>query len=144
MKIGFMTTGIAGFTALVLFAPARAPAAENSLGEKEFQTRCAMCHGATGKGDGWLAEYLMNRPPSLTQLKKNNGGVFPFASVNAVITGSKPVKLHGPREMPVWGTVYREEQKMANEARSGVPSADERLVRAKVRALTSYISKLQE
>jgi len=144
MKNGFMTTSIAGLAALTLFASTIAPAAENALGKREYQIRCAMCHGAAGKGDGWLAEHLLKRPPSLMQLKKNNGGVFPDAGVYQVIDGRKQVLLHGPREMPVWGTVYRAEHQMANEARSGVPSADERLIRTKIRALTDYISQLQE
>jgi mono/diheme cytochrome c family protein len=144
MKIRFVTTRMAGFAALTLFAATTAPAAENPLGEREFQTRCAMCHGVAGRGDGWLSEHLLQRPPSLRQLKKNNGGVFPFASVNQVIDGRKAVKLHGPRGMPVWGTVYSVEQQMANEARSGVSSSDEQLVRAKIRALTNYLSQLQE
>lgn len=144
MKTGFMITRVAGLSALALLASTIAPAAENSLGEREYQTRCAMCHGAAGKGDGWMAEHLMKRPASLTQLKKNNGGVFPATGVYQVIDGRKPVVLHGPREMPVWGTVYRVEQQMANAARSGVPSADERIIRAKIRALTDYVSQLQE
>jgi mono/diheme cytochrome c family protein len=144
MKIGFVTTSIAGFTALALFASTGAPAAGNSVGEKEYQTRCAMCHGAAGKGDGWLAEFLMKRPRSLTQLKKNNGGVFPSASVNEIIIGRKSVSLHGPQEMPVWGDVYRVEQRRADKTEPGVPPANEQLIRAKIRALTSYISELQE
>jgi mono/diheme cytochrome c family protein len=135
---------MAGFAALALFAATTAPAAENRLGEREFQTRCAMCHGVAGNGDGWLAEYLLQRPPSLRQLKRNNGGVFPFARVNQVIDGRTAVKLHGPRAMPVWGNVYSAEQQMANKARTGVPSADEKVIRAKIRALTNYVAQLQD
>ena len=56
-----------------------------SLGEAKFEADCAVCHGVTGKGDGPLAESLKEGVPSLTTLKKNNGGVFPFERVYASI-----------------------------------------------------------
>ena len=144
MRIRFVTTRIVGIATLALFTATIAPAAENSAGEREFQTRCAMCHGVAGKGDGWLAEHLLQRPSSLRLLKKNNGGVFPIERVNLVIDGRTTVKLHGPREMPVWGIVYSVDQKMANEARTGVSYADERLIRGKTRALSNYLAQLQD
>jgi len=139
-----MSLSIIGLAVSTLAASTFALAAEQSLGQREYQNRCLMCHGATGKGDGWLAQYLINRPPTLTQLKKNNGGVFPAANVNEIIIGRKSVKLHGPREMPVWGTIYRTEQQTASDAKSKARAADERAVRAKIRALTDYIAGLQE
>jgi len=134
----------AAAAALAVLAATPAAAADDSLGKREFETRCAMCHGVTGKGDGWLADYLMKRPPALTQLKKNNGGVFPLADVIDIIDGRKAVKVHGPREMPVWGTVYQEERKMANEAGTEAPADTLRMTRSKLRALAYYISRLQE
>lgn len=135
---------IIAFAVPALAASALAPAAEPSLGQREYQNRCMMCHGSTGKGDGWLAQYLINRAPSLTQLKKNNSGVFPAADVFEIIIGRKSVGVHGPREMPVWGTIYRTEQQSADNAKSKARAADERAVRAKIRALTDYIAGLQE
>ena len=133
-----------GLVIAALFTCGTAQAAENTLGKNEFDARCAMCHGAGGKGDGWLADNLLKRPPSLTLLKKNNGGVFPLASVTEVIDGRKAVSLHGPREMPVWGTVFRVEEKAATAARPATLTPAEQLVRAKIRALTNYVLQLQE
>jgi mono/diheme cytochrome c family protein len=130
-------------TAALLISIA-ATAAENTLGKNEYDARCAMCHGPGGKGDGWLADNLLKRPPSLTLLKKNNGGVFPTATVTEVIDGRKAVSLHGPREMPVWGTVFRVEEKAATAARPATLTPAEQLVRAKIRALTNYVLQLQE
>ena len=144
MNIGYEAWRIVGAAGLALFASAMASAAENTLGKNEFDARCAMCHGAAGKGDGWLADKLLKRPPSLTQLKKKNGGVFPIASVIEVIDGRKAVSLHGPREMPVWGTVYRSEEKAASAARPATLTPEEQLVRAKIRALANYVLQLQE
>lgn len=98
MRFSFMS--IAGLAAMISAVPSLALAAEQSLGQREFQSRCAMCHGVAGKGDGWLSTYLTQRTPSLTQLRKNNKGVFPFESLTRVIDGRAFVKLHGPREMP--------------------------------------------
>lgn len=142
MRFSFMS--IAGLAAMISVVPALALAAEQSLGQREFQSRCAMCHGVAGKGDGWLSTYLTQRTPSLTQLRKNNKGVFPFESLTRVIDGRAFVKLHGPREMPAWGTIYSTELQREYESQFGLPYADERIVRARIRALVDYISQLQE
>lgn len=144
MRILGMGAAACALAAFALSVSAPASGADASLGKNEYQARCAMCHGAGGKGDGWLADNLLQRPPSLTQLKKKNGGVFPAAKVGDIIYGRQQVKLHGPREMPVWGDVYREEQEAAGNAKSGKPAVDEHAIRAKIRALTDYLSQLQE
>jgi mono/diheme cytochrome c family protein len=64
---------IAGLTAG--FAGA-AQAEEFDIGKWEFQSSCASCHGADGKGNGPVSEQLKVPPPDLTLLaKKNNGGL---------------------------------------------------------------------
>ena len=47
-------------------------------------------------------------PADLTQLSESNEGVFPLERVTRAIDGRKPVELHGPREMPIWGAVLGE------------------------------------
>ena len=103
-----------------------------------------MCHGVTGKGDGWFSEYLKHRTSSLTQLKKNNGGVFPFDRIYQVIDGRKEVQVHGPREMPVWGGLYRVDSENTYDSYFGQFYADEGVIRARILALIEYISQLQE
>jgi mono/diheme cytochrome c family protein len=144
MNISYKAWRVVGTAGLALLASTTASAAENTLGKSEYVARCAMCHGPGGKGDGWLADNLLKRPPSLTELKKKNGGVFPLASVIEVIDGRKAVSLHGPREMPVWGTVYRVEEKAANAARPATLTPDEQLALSKIRALANYVLQLQE
>jgi mono/diheme cytochrome c family protein len=119
-------------------------AAEKSIGQREYENKCIMCHGVTGKGDGWLTAYLKAPPSTLTQLKKNNGGVFPFDRVYEVIDGRKQVLLHGPREMPVWGARYRVESGKEYDSYYGLAYVDEGVVRARILALIDYISQLQE
>ncbi|MBI4297374.1 MAG: cytochrome c [Chloroflexi bacterium] len=52
-------------------------------GQKVFQINCVVCHGAAGKGDGPVADYLVrdkyNRPPNLTAdptLGRTDGEIF--------------------------------------------------------------------
>ena len=133
---------IAGLTVLALMAPAHA--AEISVGQREYERKCVMCHGMSGKGDGWFSGYLKRVPSSLTQLQRSNGGVFPFDRVHQVIDGRKAVQVHGPRDMPVWGEVYRvEPATIYGTPLEGVIS-DDRMVRARILGLIEYIFRLQE
>jgi mono/diheme cytochrome c family protein len=114
---------------------------EKSVGEQEYSSNCAKCHGATGNGDGWLSGYLRNRTPSLTQLKKNNGGVFPSERVHAVIDGRQEVGVHGPRVMPVWGDTF---YATGDAFDSHLACSAEESVRVRIAALIRHISAFQE
>ncbi|MFP1632317.1 c-type cytochrome [Zhengella sp. ZM62] len=82
-----------------------AGAVETTFGitDTEYLLSCASCHGAEGKGDGPMAQYMKIAPSDLTQISKNNGGDFPFIRVMEVIDGRGEVAGHGSRDMPVWG-----------------------------------------
>lgn len=49
----------------MLIGMASAQAADVAAGKAKFQTLCASCHGATGKGDGAAAAALTPRPRNL-------------------------------------------------------------------------------
>ena len=85
-------------------------------GKDLFVRRCASCHGEGGKGDGPMAAVLKNPPADLTTISLKHGGQFPRAEMIHFIDGERPVPAHGPRHMPVWGEVFREE-KSDSEAR---------------------------
>ena len=69
---------------------AGAQAAERyDSGKREYMDRCAVCHGQSGKGDGGMIDILRTAPTDLTTLSRNNGGVFPFEHVYAVITAGR-------------------------------------------------------
>lgn len=85
-------------------------------GKDLFLRRCASCHGEGGKGDGPTAAVMKNPPADLTTISLKHGGQFPRAEMIRFIDGERPVPAHGPRHMPVWGEVFREE-KSDSEAR---------------------------
>ena len=99
-------------------------------GKDLFLRRCASCHGEDGKGNGPAAVALKHPPADLTQLSKKHGGTFSRADVMRFIDGERPVPAHGPRHMPVWGEVFREER-TDSEARM------------RILALTSFIESIQ-
>ena len=109
------------------------------FGKREFDANCATCHGPSGKGNGPITDLLTKRPPDLTQLSKNNGGVFPMARLYDVIDGSG-VQAHGTRDMPIWGQDYRVR---AAEYYVDVPYDPEAYVRVRILALLEYINRLQ-
>lgn len=116
--------------------------AEQSLGQQEFETSCAVCHGVDGKGGGAFSEYLKSGAPALTMLAKNNGGVFPFDQVYSIIDG-RSAKGHDTREMPVWGSAYKAESSKGRGPFFGEWYGEE-ITRGRILALISYISTLQE
>ena len=68
---------------------------------------CAVCHGTTARGDGPLADRMKRRPPDLTVLATQNGGVFPAEQVRKTIDGREFVPGHGGPDMPVWAARSR-------------------------------------
>ena len=108
-------------------------------GKREFEARCASCHGLTGKGNGTITDLLRRSPPDLTQLAKSNGGILPMERLYQSILGES-VAAHGSRDMPVWGTVYRAD---AAGYYGEVPYDPEGYVRGRVLSLLEYISRLQ-
>lgn len=78
-------------------------------GEKEYQERCALCHGENGKGDGPYSIALVFKPADLTKLLAQNNGTFPFLETYLIIDGRDMNKYHGTRLMPIWGDRYSKE-----------------------------------
>ena len=78
-------------------------------GRDLFEFYCAPCHGRDGKGHGPVAPALRVPPPDLTTIARRNGGAFPKARIEDVVTGNQDrvTPVHGSREMPVWGPIFR-------------------------------------
>ena len=100
-------------------------------GSDLFQSRCATCHGQSGKGDGPTGVALKTQPSDLTQIRKKHDGNFPRMKVMQFIDGERPVPAHGPRKMPVWGKIFRAETTNVE-------------ARMQVFALTAFIESIQQ
>lgn len=102
-------------------------------GSYVFRTYCAACHGASGRGDGPLADQLRYRPADLTGLARRNGGEFPTELVVRIVDGRKPVKGHGGPDMPVWGDAFRNVD----------TSFDEAAAQERIRAVVDHLKTIQ-
>jgi mono/diheme cytochrome c family protein len=98
-------------------------------GKAMFSSYCAPCHGADAKGTGPAAKALVKAPAYLTKIAARNNGTFPDVKVKRYIQGLDEVSAHGSRDMPMWGSLFRE------------LNADTALIR--VQGLNDYIKSLQ-
>jgi mono/diheme cytochrome c family protein len=107
---------VSGSLLFSLFSPAQNQKAqrpeatgliESIQGPALFGAYCAVCHGKDGKGAGPMAKALTTTPPDLTRIAARNGGKFPLARIQRIISGEELVPGgHGTRDMPVWGPIF--------------------------------------
>ena len=95
-----------------------------------FQSYCATCHGKTAKGDGPAAAALKKAPADLTKINARNGGKFPEVKVKRYIEGLDEVAAHGTRDMPMWGSLFRDLNRDTAQIR--------------VQALSDYLKSIQQ
>lgn len=126
--------------ALAGFAGTAIAAQEVDLGQQEFMAKCAICHGKTGQGDG--LELLIKTPADLTVLKRNNGGIFPLAKVYEVIDGRDELRVHGTRDMPIWGREYSVEA--ADYYIDSFDYDSSQYVRTRILALIDFVYRIQK
>jgi mono/diheme cytochrome c family protein len=79
-----------------------------SNGADFFAENCVACHGAAGRGDGPQSSGLPVAPADLTQLKRQNDGIFPAARALSYIYGD-PRQAHLSRVMPQFGGAMAED-----------------------------------
>ena len=109
------------------------------LGQRDFRNYCAACHGMSGAGDGTMAEFLTLAVPDLSKLTKMNAGQFPEDRVRQVIDGRVDVRVHGDRDMPVWGDWFNAEAISVENDRD----ARDMIVRERIELLVGFIKSLQ-
>jgi mono/diheme cytochrome c family protein len=120
------------------------------IGKADFQSSCASCHGADGKGKGPVSDQLKVPPADLTSLAKNNNGVFPVATVYEIIDGRKMVSAHGTPEMPIWGQRFNPAMNVPHIVDPTYdaldPSRDMRevVVRTRILAIVDYLNRIQQ
>ena len=128
----------AALTMLACATAAVAQAQKIDLGKREFDNKCAVCHGKDGKGKGPYAEQLKRPLPDLTTMARRNGGVFPVSKTYETIEGAGGG--HGTREMPVWGMDYTIQ---AAEQLPDLPYNQAVYVRTRIMSLLEYLNTLQ-
>ncbi|WP_162918347.1 c-type cytochrome [Taklimakanibacter deserti] len=126
------------FLVLILSNASGAGNAEPSP-EADFRMSCSSCHGEDGRGGGGKAFGLSAEPPDLTTLSRRNGGVFPRERLRRIIDGREDIKVHGDREMPVWGQLF----KLDAEEGLGGAEGDEAAIEQRIEALIDFIESLQ-
>lgn len=104
------------------------------VGAGLYADYCAACHGATGKGDGDMANVVTIPSPDLTSLSVRNGGVFPMLNVIHIIDGRTGVRAHGG-PMPVFGRSFSHD----GEGYGGVLET-----RGRVLSLAMYLESIQQ
>lgn len=125
-----------------------ASAEDIDLGQLEYQSNCAACHGVTGKGDGPVSREMKVQPANLTLLAKNNNGVFPFNGVYRLIDGRDVPASHGTREMPIWGYRFTPSKhydlKFLDDYIYAPPLSPEAAVHMRILAVIDYLNRIQE
>ncbi len=123
-------------TTLAIAAVSTSALAQDA-GEHEYMNSCASCHGASGTGDGPLADLMTVDLPDLTQLSAQNDGEFPMLDVIMTIDGRSGIRGHG-FPMPVWGDRFKVEASEAGNYAAEIET------RGRVLSLALYLQSLQE
>lgn len=76
-------------------------------GAQMWKDYCAVCHGATGAGDGPAANILESPPADLSLMTKRNNGKFPAEHFASVLRSGIGGPAHGTSDMPFWGPLFR-------------------------------------
>jgi mono/diheme cytochrome c family protein len=139
-----MTAGLAAGMA------GAAQAQDVDVGKSEYQSSCASCHGADGKGNGPLRAQLKVPPSDLTVLARNNNGTFPATALYETIDGSKAVPAHGSREMPIWGERFNPIVSLPHSVDpsywklAGPEQSPDVVVRKRISAVVDYLGRIQQ
>ena len=141
LAVGSLLLAVApqAFAAGTVDAPLVSEGISLDLGRRDYMNYCAACHGADARGDGTLGEFLTLKVPDLTTLSKYNAGKFPEERVSDVIDGRADVKVHGMRDMPVWGDWFNREAASADTGKA----AREMIVNDRIASLISYLKSIQ-
>jgi hypothetical protein len=133
----------AGFAAAV-------QAEDFDIGKWEYQSSCASCHGADGKGKGPASGQLKVPPPDLTMLSKTNNGVFPTEAVHQTISGLQRMTAHGSHEMPIWGFRFNPLVSLPKDVDPaywkllGPEQSPDVVVRTRILAIIDYLNRIQQ
>lgn len=122
--------GLIMVASIIVYSPELIQAqGDTERGHKLYLQYCASCHGMDGKGGGFVAPELKSRMPDLTRIARVNGK-FPSLRVQQIIGGEVVTRVHGEKDMPVWGPYLRHKFDAAR-------------AKLDIYALTLYIESIQ-
>ena len=77
----------------------------DSIGKYLFKSRCALCHGITGKGDGKMTKLLTMTPSpaNLTTTPLDDAALMSIISIGGAGVNRSP-------KMPPWGDLFPKTQ----------------------------------
>lgn len=132
---------VASAALVILFlVPLHSAADAVEAGKQQFEDKCAVCHGASGIGDGVLAPGLKPRPADLTRISQRNDGTFPDAMVFAKIWGrdGEIITTHRMTAMPAFyiAPVFGSDKEFEDSAG--------RLSPEQIRQVIAYLKNIQE
>lgn len=100
-------------------------------GRDNYAAYCAVCHGLDARGNGPAAPAMKMPVADLTSIAKRHGGKFDAVEVEYIIKGIGKTEspAHGVEEMPIWGDVFRHDEKNVTALR--------------IRNLVKYVESIQ-
>lgn len=128
------TAFVLSLTCAAALATGAALAQDADVGAGLYADYCAACHGATGKGDGDMANVITIPSPDLTSLAARNGGTFPMLQVIHIIDGRTGVRAHGGA-MPIFGRSFASD----GDGYGGVLES-----RGRILSLAMYLESIQQ
>lgn len=140
MKLSTLSRRLAAWLVIALAGAATTTAVyaangttQNAIarGKAIYEDRCAVCHGAGGKGDGPAAVALRQRPTNLATLTRVHGA-FPADLVTSAIKGKDPVVAHGIPGMMIWGAMFLADT-----------NGNEALADARIQDVVEFIKSIQ-
>jgi len=137
--IGFVRRGVsASIVALLISGFSAMNVWAGTTGKQDFDQNCASCHGKDGKGHGEALYVIPGiKPPDLTELSRNHGGVYPADRVYQSIDGRAGIPSHTRFDMPFWGTIF---QQQGNQF---TPESEAK-AKERISNVVSYIKTMQQ
>ncbi len=137
--VGFFRRGLSAWIAALLVSGLSAMnVGAAATGKQDFEQNCASCHGKDGRGHGEALYVIPGiKPPDLSQLSRNNRGVFPAEEVYHFIDGRAEIPAHSRLDMPFWGTLFQEGGK------EFTPDSEAK-AKERISNIVSYIKSIQQ
>jgi mono/diheme cytochrome c family protein len=104
-----------------------------TAGKDMYMVYCAGCHGEDGRGKGQSARYCTVPPADLTQLARNNHGIYPTERICDVLRHGTGKPAKNQVYMPIWEPLLK--------SMNAEPAT---VTEERIRNLSEYVKTLQD